>query len=152
LTTRDAGETLEAPPPSGIQPVRGADPRKEAVMPVVVLDLVLAAWLLVSAFTLGHTVLSAALVGLGAVAVGAVAWLSRQRPGLRALNSALTFVLAALGLLLPSLSAAARINTAAVSLLLLAFSAVSPVHGAGHHVPHALGATTTPRPPPGGWD
>jgi hypothetical protein len=116
-------------------------------MSVTSVDLVLAAWLLISAFALGHTTLSATVVVAVAIAVGALAWASSKRPALRFVNSAITLVLAALSVLLPGLSVAARINTAVVALLLLALSAVSPVHG--HAVPgrpQAAGPAGT-RPP-----
>jgi len=113
-------------------------------MPVVYLDLVLAAWLLVSVFALGHTPVSATVNLLGAIAIGAVAWFSSKKPTLRFVNTALTLFLAALAVLLPSLSAAARINTAVVALVLLALSAVSPVH---LHRPAEPAGASGPRPP-----
>ncbi len=115
-------------------------------MSVLYTDLVLAVWLLVAAFALGHTPLSATLNVLVAIAVGIVAVVSLKRPTTRYLNTAITLSLVGLALLLPRLSVAARINSAIVGLVLLALTAVSPVHA------HSLGGTQAagpsgPRPP-----
>jgi hypothetical protein len=112
-------------------------------MSVLYVNLVLAVWLLVSAFVLGHTLLSATINVVVAVAVGALAWVSTKKPAIRYLNSALTLILVLLAVLLPSLSVAARINTAIVGLVLLALSAVSPVHGHAHGQPQAVGPEGT---------
>jgi hypothetical protein len=111
-------------------------------MLVVISELVLAAWLLVSAFALEQTPLSATVVVLAALCVGAVAWASVQRPSLRFVNTAVTLLLALCSAVLPGLSAAARIDTAVVALLLLALSAFVPRHGAAHTVgpPGSAGA------------
>ena len=79
------------------------------------------------------------------IAVGVVAWFSSKKPTLRFVNTALTLFLAALAVLLPSLSLAARINTAVVALVLLALSAVSPVH---LHRPTEPAGPPGPQPPP----
>lgn len=106
-------------------------------MSVIYVDLVLAVWLLVAAFALGHTPLSTTINVVIAVAVGFVAWVSLKKPSIRYVNSVITLILVALALLLPSLSVAARINTAIMGLVLLALSAVKPVHGHAHGQPHA---------------
>ncbi len=115
-------------------------------MSVFYVDLVLAVWLLVAAFALGHTPLSATINVLAAIAVGVFAGVSLRRPSTRYVNSAITLTLVALAVLLPSLSAAARINTAIVGLVLLALTAVSPVHGHSHGQAQAVGPAG-PRPP-----
>jgi hypothetical protein len=116
-------------------------------MYVIYADLALAAWLLVSAFVLGHTPLSAPLVAVAAVVIGALVWASTRRPGLRFVNTALTFAVAALGVTLPGLSVAARINTILVGLVLMAMSAAKVVyHHGGPAEPHAAGPGGT-RPP-----
>jgi hypothetical protein len=96
-------------------------------MSVFYVDLVLAVWLLVAAFALGHTPLSATINVLVAIAVGVVAGVALKKPATRYVNSGITLILVALAVLLPSLSVAARINTAIVGLVLLALTAVSPV-------------------------
>jgi len=113
-------------------------------MSVIYVDLVLAVWLLVAAFALGHTPLSATVNVAIAVAVGVLAWMSLKKPAIRYVNSVITLILVALAVLLPSLSVAARINTAIVGLVLLALSAVSPAHGHAHGQPHAAGPEGTP--------
>jgi hypothetical protein len=116
-------------------------------MSLMYVEQALAAWLLVSVFALGHTPLSATISVIVAIAVGALAWGSLRKPAIRYVNSAITLMLAACAVLLPGLSAAARINTAIVALVLLALSAVSPVHGhAIHGHPQAAGPAGT-RPP-----
>jgi hypothetical protein len=117
-------------------------------MSLMYVEQALAAWLLVSVFALGHTPLSATIGVIVAIAIGTLAWVSLKKPAIRYVNSAITLMLAACAVLLPSLSPAARINTAIVALVLLALSAVSPVHGhamQGH--PQAVGPAGT-RPPP----
>ncbi len=108
-------------------------------MSVFYVDLVLAVWLLVSAFVLGHTPLSVTLNVVIAVAVGVLARVSLKKPAVRYLNGAIALILVVLAVLLPSLSVAARINTAIVGLVLLALSAVSPVHRHPHGEPQAAG-------------
>lgn len=104
-------------------------------MSVFYVDLVLAAWLVVSVFTLGHSRLSAVLVALGAVAIAALARLATVREVLRFAAGAVALVLAVLALVLPGLAAAARINTAVVGLVILALSAVPPAHAHGRPQP-----------------
>jgi len=108
-------------------------------MSAIYVDVVLAVWLLVSAFVLGHTLLSAAVISLVAIAVGIVALMALKRPGIRYVNSAITLFLVFLAVLLPGLSAGARVNTAIVGLVLLALSAMTPVHGHPHDKPQAVG-------------
>ncbi len=108
-------------------------------MSVFYVDLALAVWLLTSACALGHTPLSTATIAMAAIAVAIVARLSLTRPAIRYVNSAITLIVVMLAVLLPSLSATARINPAVVGLVLLALSAVAPVHGAAHEKPQAVG-------------
>ncbi len=107
-------------------------------MTVIYVDLVLAAWLLASAFALGHTPLSTTTTVIAAIAVGILAGMSLKTPPIRYLNSVITLIVVALAILLPGLSAAARVNTAVVGLVLLALSAVSPVHGPAHAKPQPV--------------
>ncbi len=108
-------------------------------MSVTTVDLVLAVWLLASAFVLGHTPVSTTLNVIAAIAIGIVARLSLRRPAIRYVNSVITLIVVMLAVLLPSLSAAARINGVVIGLLLLALSAVSPLHGPEHAKPPAVG-------------
>lgn len=112
-------------------------------MSIIYVDLALAVWLLVAAFALGHTPLSATLNVVAAVAVGFLATLSRKKPAIRYVNTAISLILVVLAVLLPSLSGAARINTAIVGLVLAALSALSPVHGHAHGQPQAAGPSST---------
>lgn len=112
-------------------------------MSVVYVELGLAVWLLVAALALGHTPLSATINVFIAVAVGVLAWVSSKKPAIRYVNSVIALTLVFLAVLLPSLSAAARINTAIVGLALLALSAVSPVHGHPHGQPQPAGPEGT---------
>lgn len=117
-------------------------------MSVIYVDLVLAVWLLVSAFVLGHTPLSAIITAIVAVAVGALVWVSLKKAVMRYVSGALTLVLVVLAVLLPSLSVAARINTAIVSVVLLALSVASLVHRHPHGHPQAVGPGGTHPPSP----
>ncbi len=87
-------------------------------------NLGLAAWLLISAFALGHTVESAAVTGLLAVLVGCFSLASPGLPGLRFANSAFALLLAWAALLMPDVTAFARANTALVAAIVFAFSVV----------------------------
>ncbi len=104
-------------------------------------NMALGAWLLISAFALGHSMESAAVNGLLAVLIGTVSIASPALPGLRFANSAFALVLAWAALLMPDVSAIARINSAAVAAIVFALSVV-PVRapgGAGVAVPQAKG-------------
>ncbi len=87
-------------------------------------NLGLAAWLLISAFALGHTVESAAVTGLIAVLVGCFSLASPGLPGLRFANSAFALVLAWAALLMPEVTAIARANSAVVAAIVFALSVV----------------------------
>ncbi len=93
-------------------------------MRFVTYNMVLAAWLLVSAFAFGHGEESAAVTGLIAVLVGVFSLASPGVPGLRLANSAFALVLAWAALLMPEASAAARINDAIVAALVFGLSVV----------------------------
>ncbi len=87
-------------------------------------NLALAAWLLISAFVLGHTVESAAVTGLLAVLIGCFSLASPGLPGLRFANSAFALILAWAALLMPDVSGIARANSAFVAALIFALSVV----------------------------
>ncbi len=92
--------------------------------------MALSAWLLISAFALGHSMESAAVNGLLAVLIGTMAIAAPALPGLRFAISALAILLAWAALLMPDVSAIARINSAAVAAIVFALSVV-PVRAAG---------------------
>jgi len=87
-------------------------------------NLALAGWLLISAFALGHTAESAAVTGLLAVLIGTFALASPGLPGLRFANSAFALILAWAALLMPELSAFARVNGGVVAAIVFALSVV----------------------------
>ncbi len=93
-------------------------------MRFVTYNMVLAAWLLVSAFAFGHGEESAAVTGLIAVLVGVFSLASPGVPGLRLANSAFALLLAWAALLMPDASGAARINDAIVAALVFGLSVV----------------------------
>ncbi len=87
-------------------------------------NMALAAWLLISAFALGHSAESAAVTGLLAVLVGTFALASPGLPGLRFANSAFALILAWAALLMPEVATIARVNSAIVAALVFALSVV----------------------------
>jgi len=87
-------------------------------------NMALAAWLLISAFALGHSAESAAVTGLLAVLIGTFALASPGLPGLRFANSAFALVLAWAALLMPEVSGLARVNSAVVAALVFGLSVV----------------------------
>ena len=87
-------------------------------------NMALAAWLLISAFALGHTAESAAATGLLAVLIGTFALGSPGLPGLRFANSAFALILAWAALLMPEVSGIARVNSAIVAALVFALSVI----------------------------
>lgn len=89
---------------------------------------ILSAWLLVSAFVLPHTPVTAAATGAAAFAVPLFATLAVGRPAARFVITAIAVLLALTALLTPSVSAPAAISNALVAAVLAALSIVSPRH------------------------
>ena len=89
-------------------------------------NLVLATWLLVSAFVFPHTAFTLATTCVAAVAIGALALVAVGRPAARFGISALAAFLAIAALLVPGLGTAAAVNNGVVAALLFALSAVRP--------------------------
>ncbi|HEY6099946.1 MAG TPA: hypothetical protein VIW03_10980 [Anaeromyxobacter sp.] len=87
-------------------------------------NMALSAWLLVSAFALGHTPESAAVTGLLAVLIATFALASPGLPGLRFANSAFGLILGWSALLMPEVSFPARLSCAIVAALVFALSVV----------------------------
>ena len=88
----------------------------------------IASWMLVSAFMLPHTPVSSAVTAIGAFLVPIIALFAGARPGARYLISIGAIALAVLMVLLPDVSAAARISNALVAAAFFALSLVSPRH------------------------
>ncbi len=86
--------------------------------------IVISAWLLLSAFVLGHTPGAAALTGLVAVLVGTFAFAAISWPPMRFLNAPVALFLACVGLFATESSAIARMSDAFVAALVFAFSVV----------------------------
>jgi hypothetical protein len=87
-------------------------------------NLALAAWLLFSAFALGHAPGSAALTGLIAVLVATFALGSPGLRGLRFANTLLALILGWAALLSTDTSMLARVNNALVAAAIFALSVV----------------------------
>jgi hypothetical protein len=87
-------------------------------------NMALSAWLLISAFALGHSMESAAVNGLLAVLIGTMSIAAPALPGLRFANCALALLLAWAALLMPDVSGIARINSAAVAAIVFTLSVV----------------------------
>ncbi len=87
-------------------------------------NMAIAAWLLLSALALPHSVDSAALTALFAVLIGTFALASPGLPGLRFANAGLAFVLGWAALLLPEVGALARVNNALVAAAVFGLSLI----------------------------
>ena len=87
-------------------------------------NMALAAWLLISAFALGHSMESAAVNGLLAVLIGTLSIAAPALPGLRFVNSALALLLAWAAVLMPDVSGIARINSVVVAAIVFGLSVV----------------------------
>lgn len=120
---------------------KAARPGKEDAMWFVGLNLLLATWLLVSAFALPHSPASAATSAVAAVVVAVVAVVAKARPPVRFVISAVGVVLGFAALLMPDVGAPARVNVALVGALLFALSIISPKPaGEDHATPTAPNA------------
>ena len=91
-------------------------------------NVAIASWMLISAFALPHTLTSSAITAIGAFLIPLIALLAGAKPGVRYLISLGAIALAVLMVLLPDVSAAARISNALVAALFFALSMVSPRH------------------------
>lgn len=107
-------------------------------MRVVYTNLVLATWLLLSAFLLGHTPLTATVTAVCAAIVVLATLASLGTPGVRYVIAIVAMVVAVFAILLPA-SGPAAINNLIVAGLLFIMALISPVHGKEHtdeHVAH----------------
>lgn len=93
-------------------------------------NIVLATWLLLSAFFFPRTPASIVIVALAALVVAVLAIASTGRPGARYGISVLAIAIAFGALLLPGVSGLARVSDALVAAVLFALSLVAPVHHA----------------------
>lgn len=87
-------------------------------------NLLFASWLLISAFVFTQTAASLAVTLACALLIGVFALLSRGKPGLRMVLSALAVILACVALLLPGLPGATRLNDGLVAALVFGLSVV----------------------------
>ncbi len=88
------------------------------------IHLGMAAWLLLSAFVLGHAPGSAALTGLVAALVGTFSFAAISLPSVRMLNGVVAIFLAGVALFSTDSSGLARGSNALLALAILALSAV----------------------------
>lgn len=86
--------------------------------------LLLSAWLLVSAFALGHSEGSAALTGLVAVLVATFAFAAAGLPPVRFANTLMGVLLGCVALFSIESSALARLNNAVFGALIFVLSVV----------------------------
>ena len=86
--------------------------------------LVIAAWLLLGAFVLGHTPGAGALAGLSAVLVGTFAFAAISWPPIRLLNAPVAFFLACVALFSVESTPVARMNDAFLAAVLFFFAVV----------------------------
>jgi hypothetical protein len=87
--------------------------------------LVIAGWLLLGAFVLGHTPGAGALTGLVAVLVATFAFAAISWPPIRFANAPIAFALACMALFATDSSAVARMNDGLLAALIF-FLAVVP--------------------------
>lgn len=87
-------------------------------------NLLLASWLLVTAFFFTQTAASLWITLLCALLIGVFALLSRGKPALRMALSALALLLGGAALLLPELPGATRLNDGFVAALVFGLSVV----------------------------
>jgi hypothetical protein len=99
------------------------------------LNLLLATWLLVSAFALPQGPLAVAMSWLAGIVVAAVAVVAKAKPSARFVISALSVALGFAALLVPEMSGMARANVAVVAAVLFALSLVSPKPVEDAHAP-----------------
>jgi hypothetical protein len=106
-------------------------------MRFVNLNVAFATWLLLSAFALPNTPTSMAILAVSAFLVPIIALYAGARPGARYVITLLAMALAVLMIVLPGVSAAARISTLLVAAIFFALSLISPRHArmeaAAHH-------------------
>ena len=86
--------------------------------------LVIAGWLLLAAFVLGHAPGAGALAGLVSVLVATIAFAAISWPPIRFINAPLALFLAGVALFSTDSSAIARMNDAFLSALIFALSVV----------------------------
>ena len=96
-------------------------------MRFVGINMVLATWLLVSAFALPHTAATAALTIGCAFAVPIFAVVATGRPAVRFVITFIAALLAGTALLLPGMPGLSALSNGVVAALLAALSLVSPV-------------------------
>ncbi len=86
--------------------------------------LILAGWLLLGAFILGHTPGAGALTGLVAVLVGTFAFAAISWPPIRFVNAPVAFFLACVALFSVESSAIARMTDAFIAAVVFFFAVI----------------------------
>jgi hypothetical protein len=97
-------------------------------MRVIKANLVLATWLLVSAFLFTRTPGTLAIAAIAALGVAVAAMASGSRPGLRYLNAVIGAVLVVMAILQYEMSGIARLSDLVVGMALFLLALVSPRH------------------------
>ena len=106
-------------------------------MRFVTLNLILATWLLISAFALPQTPFSTAFTAISALVVAVAAFLAHGKPGVRFVISVVALLLAIGALFLTDVSGVARVSNALVGAVLFAVSLVRPGRAATPQTPAA---------------
>jgi hypothetical protein len=88
--------------------------------------LVLATWLLVSAFALPHTPFTMGATWVAAVVIATCAVVAKGYPGARYVISAVAFALAVMAIVVRGVGASAVVNTLLVAALLFVLALVRP--------------------------
>lgn len=91
-------------------------------------NVLLATWLLLSAFFFGQTPATTALTFVAAILVAFFALAAGGRPGLRFVITLVAAILAIAAIFTTGASGAARMSNALVAALLFALSVVRPTH------------------------
>jgi hypothetical protein len=97
-------------------------------MRVIKANLVLATWLLVSAFLFTRTPATMGIAAIAAIVVAVAAMASGGRPGLRYLNALVGAVLVVMAIMQWEMSGIARLSDLLVGMGLFLLALVSPRH------------------------
>jgi hypothetical protein len=109
-------------------------------MRFLILNLIFATWLLISAFALPQTPFSSAFTAIAALVVAVFAFVAYGKPAARFVISLVAVILGIGALLLTDAAGVARASNAIVGALLFALSLVRPGRSAAEGAP----ATSSP--------
>lgn len=104
-------------------------------MRFLILNLIFATWLLVSAFALPQTPFSTAFTALAALVVAVFAFVAYGKPGARFVISVVAVILGIGALLLTDAGGVSRASNAIVGAILFALSLVRPGRSAAEATP-----------------